>query len=50
MGPSTVQLHGVDLTDMQIQNWLEKFIFILYKTHVTIYSFSGNTIIFVYTV
>ena len=22
MGPSTVQLHGVDLIDIQIQNWL----------------------------
>ena len=36
MGSSTVQLHGVDLIDMQIQNWLKKLIFILYKTHMTI--------------
>ena len=32
MGSSTVQLHGVDLIDMQIKNWLKKLIFILYKT------------------
>ena len=31
MGSSTVQLHGVDLIDMKIQNLLCKFIFILYK-------------------
>ena len=36
MGSSTVQLHGVDLIDIQIQNWLQKLIFILYKMHVTI--------------
>ena len=27
MGSSTVQLHGVDLIDIQIQNWLEKTYF-----------------------
>ena len=36
MGSSTVQLHGVDLIDIQIQNLLQKRIFILYKTYVTI--------------
>ena len=36
MGSSTVQLHGVDLTDIEIQNLLQKLIFMLYKTHVTI--------------
>ena len=35
-GSTTVQLHGVYLIDIQIQNWLYKFIFILYKTHETI--------------
>ena len=33
MGPSTLQLHGVDLIDMQIQDWLKKLFFILHKTH-----------------
>ena len=27
MGSSTVQLHGVDLIDIQIQNWLYKTYF-----------------------
>ena len=36
MGSSTVQLQGVDLIDIQIQNWLWKLIYILYKMHVTI--------------
>ena len=36
MGAFTVQLHGVDLIDIQIQNGFYKLIFILYKTHVTI--------------
>ena len=38
MGSSTVQLHGVDLIDMQIQIWLYKLIFILCKTQLTIVS------------
>ena len=50
LGSSEVQLHGVDLIDMQIQNRLYELIFILYKTNVTIYSFSGNIIIFVHKV
>ena len=36
MGSSTVQLHGVDLRDIQVQNWLQKLTFILYKTQVSI--------------
>ena len=36
MGSSTVQFHGVDPIDMQIQNFLQKIIFMLYETHVTI--------------
>ena len=32
MGSSTVQLHGVDLMDIQVQIWLLKLSFILYKT------------------
>ena len=34
LGSSTVQLNGVDLIEIQIQDWLVKRIFILYKTHI----------------
>ena len=33
MGSSTVYLHGVDLIDMQVLDWLWKRIFILYKKY-----------------
>ena len=36
IGSSTVQLNGVDLIDIQVQNWLWKHSFILYKTQLTI--------------
>ena len=36
IGSSTVQLNGVDLIDIQVQSWLYKHSFILYKTQVTI--------------
>ena len=35
MGSTTVQLSGVDLIDIQVQCWLWKHSFILYKTQVT---------------
>ena len=49
MGSSTVHLHGVGLIDMQIQDWLYKQIFILYKTHKYVTNLSWN-IIFVYMI
>ena len=50
MGSSAVQLHGVDLIDFQIQNWLYKLIFIYYVKRMWLYNFSGNFIMFVYKV
>ena len=36
-GWSTVQLNGLDLIDIQVQSWLWKHSFYLYKTQVTIW-------------
>ena len=44
MGSPTVNLHGINMIDMQIQDWLWKHIFILYKTHKYVTSFIGNII------
>ena len=50
IGSSTVHSHGVDLIAMQIQDWLQKCIIILHKTHKYVTSFMWNIMIFVYKV
>ena len=41
MGSSTVQLHGVDLIDIQIQNYY-KNLFLYYIKRMWLHSFGGN--------
>ena len=49
MGSSTVYLHGVNLIDMQIQDWWWKHIFILYNTHKYMWLVSVETLQYSFT-